>query len=90
MAYHRPRVPIIAITPYEHIYRRLSLFWGVIPTLGEMSDHQAKFEAQTMRCVLDAGLAQPNDYVVMTGGHPIAQHGQTNFLKILQIDDSRL
>lgn len=90
MAHHRPRVPIIAITPYEHIYRRLNLLWGVIPTLGEMSDHQANFEAQTMRCVIDSELAQPKDYVVMTGGHPIAHHGQTNFLKILQIANPEL
>jgi pyruvate kinase len=29
--------------------------------------------------------AQSGDLVVMTGGHPIAQHGLTNFLKVVEI-----
>lgn len=85
MAHLRPSVPILAITPYEHIYRRLNLFWGIYPLMAAMVESQAEFEAQSRNCVLEKGIARPGEYVVMTGGHPITQHGQTNFLKILQI-----
>ena len=85
MAHRRPRVPILALTPNEQICRRLNLVWGVTPMQAAMVESQDEFEAQTQYLVKACGMARPGEYVVMTGGHPIAQHGQTNFLKILQI-----
>jgi pyruvate kinase len=35
--------------------------------------------------LLARGFAQPNDQVVVAGGHPIAARGATNFVKVLQI-----
>ena len=37
--------------------------------------------------LLARGFVKPGDAVVMTGGHPIAARGATNFVKVLQITD---
>jgi pyruvate kinase len=85
MAHQRPRVPVLALTPYEHIYRRLNLLWGVTPVMAGIVDNMRDLERQVQRVVKEQRLAEPGDNVVMTGGHPISQHGQTNLLKVIQI-----
>ncbi len=31
LAMHRPRVPVVAVTPSDQVYRQLALSWGVVP-----------------------------------------------------------
>jgi pyruvate kinase len=82
----RPPVPILALTPYEHICRRLSLIWGVIPVQTIYSDDLIAVEQQVLGLVQKLGLAQPGDWIVLTGGHPFAQRAATNFLKVVQVE----
>ena len=86
MAHLRPRAPILGVTTSEKTYQRLSLVWGVTPMQSFEVEDLRDFEAEVRRIVRECDLAHAGDYVVMTGGHPIAAHGQTNFLKVLQID----
>jgi pyruvate kinase len=81
----RPSVPVLAFTPDEHVYRRLTLLWGIVPMLIDLTDTEEQFEEIARTALIEAGYAQPTDFVVLTGGHPIAQRGQTNFLKMLEI-----
>jgi pyruvate kinase len=81
----RPIVPILAFTPEEDVYRRLNLLWGVIPMMVGYVDHLEDLTAAVSERMLYAGLAQRGDLVVMTGGHPIAARGPTNFVKVVQI-----
>ena len=67
----RPRVPIIAFTPNEDTYRRLTFLWGVRPqqvefvnTVEEMLDH---VEADLLRSL----VVQPGDQVVLVCGFPV-------------------
>jgi pyruvate kinase len=85
VAHYRPDVPIIALTPYEHIYRRLALVWGVIPIRTAYFNGDTEFWNKVIPTVQEEGYAQSGDTVVITGGHPFSQHGDTNFLKIAQI-----
>jgi pyruvate kinase len=85
MAHLRPRVPIIGITPDERIYRQLCLVWGVTPVMGDQYDTIQEFEQQTKRIVRERDLYASGEYVVITGGLPLNEHGPTNFLKLLEL-----
>jgi len=78
----RPRRPIIAVTPSEATYRRLSLLWGTEPVLVE--DFGGDFDlacAQTLR-TLRKQRRLGHRPVVITAGLPFVQHGQTNTVRI--------
>jgi pyruvate kinase len=67
----RPRVPIIAFTPNEDTYRRLTFMWGVRPhqvefvnTIEEMLNH---VEADLLRFQ----VVKPGDQVVLVCGFPV-------------------
>jgi len=85
VAHLRPIVPILAFTPSELVYRRLSLVWGVTPILSDYVDRLDDLGGRVRQVLLARGFAQPGDTVVMTGGHPIAAHGETNFVKVLRV-----
>src|SRR6266508_571071 len=85
VAHLRPIVPILAFTPSEPVYRRLSLVWGVTPILSDYVDRLDDLGGRVRQVLLARGFAQPGDTVVMTGGHPIAAHGETNFVKVLRV-----
>jgi pyruvate kinase len=82
----RPIVPILAFTPSESVYNRLSLVWGVTPIMCDYVDRLDDLGVRVRETLLERGFAKPGDAVVMTGGHPIAARGATNFVKVLQID----
>ncbi|NJK78877.1 MAG: pyruvate kinase [Chloroflexaceae bacterium] len=81
----RPGVPIFAFTETPAVYRQLALLWGIVPIHVKFADTVEQFEQDVQRILLERGFAQEGDLAVMTGGHPIAKRGPTNFLKIVRI-----
>jgi pyruvate kinase len=81
----RPNVPILAFTPSEMVYNRLNLVWGVTPIMSPYVEHLEQLSQQVRETVISRGLAQPGDSIVMTGGHPLAVRGHTNFVKVFQV-----
>jgi pyruvate kinase len=78
----RPTVPIFACTPEPDTFRQLSLVWGVTPALTEhLSDYDAMLGAARHQ-ILERGLAQPGERLVVTAGVPFDMPGTTNLLKI--------
>jgi pyruvate kinase len=80
----RPRAPIAAVTYNDDTYRRLALWWGVVPV-------KSTFETSTDEMILKgeellkrSGLAGPGDTVLMLGGQ---QHtkGATNMMRVLTL-----
>jgi pyruvate kinase len=86
VAHLRPTVPILALTPSEEVYRRLNLVWGVTPIMCEYVDRLDDLGVRVRAVLLERGFAKPGDMVVMTGGHPIAARGATNFVKVFLIE----
>lgn len=82
ISHYRPAVPILAFTPYERVYQRLSLLWGVIPFMTELVDRLEELEQKVRSILIEHGYAQEGDAVVIAGGHPTYKYGPTNFLKI--------
>ncbi len=78
----RPTVPIFACTPEPETYRQLSLVWGVTPALTEHSTNYDVMLSTARRMILERGLAQPGERLVVTAGVPFDMPGTTNLLKI--------
>ena len=78
----RPPVPIFALTPSDETARRVALFWGVTPIICPLLEHLKDLDAFIRQALPQYGIP-PASLVAMTGGHPLAAFGPTNFVKIL-------
>ncbi|MGQ9829168.1 MAG: pyruvate kinase [Roseiflexus sp.] len=85
VARHRPKTPIFALTPSEVVYRQLGLVWGITPILCPYIDRLDDLEDAVRNVLIGQGYARPGDQIVMTGGHPIATRGATNFVKVTRL-----
>ncbi len=84
----RPPGPIIALTQHLHVFRQLSVNWGVSPfMLMEVSDSEATL-ALVEEKLLDSGIVSHGDSLVITGGLPIAARGAANFVKLSRLPES--
>src|SRR5215207_7535372 len=78
----RPTVPIFACTPEADTFRQLSMVWGVTPALTEHFTDYDQMLAVARQQILERGLAQPGERLVVTAGVPFDMPGTTNLLKI--------
>ncbi|WP_048600607.1 pyruvate kinase [Rubeoparvulum massiliense] len=85
---HRPAAPIIAVTPYEEVRRKLALVWGVHAILVDMVGNTDTMLTQAVQAALATQLIQHGDLVVITAGVPVRQPGTTNLMKIHIVGDA--
>jgi pyruvate kinase len=78
----RPTVPIFASTPEPETFRQLALVWGVTPALTQHSTDYDVMLGIARQQILQRGLAQPGERLVVTAGVPFDMPGTTNLLKI--------
>jgi pyruvate kinase len=81
-------VPVYALTPEQSARRRMSLFRECHPVA--MMYHTVDLLtllADAERVMMDSGLLQRGDLVVITSGEPVGKSGGTNTLKIVRIGD---
>jgi len=82
LAKYKPRVPIVAITPYERTARRLSLCWGVYPVIGKEFKSTDEMFASCVAAARQHGYVGEGELAVLTAGVPIGLAGSTNLLKV--------
>jgi len=82
LASYRPAVPVVAFTPEPTTYRQLALVWGVVPRLVERLPDYSSMWAVSRRQLVDQGMAQAGERVVVTAGVPFDVPGTTNLLKV--------
>jgi len=80
----RPPCPIIACTSSEQTYRQLSLNWGVHAVMAKNEENLDDMFDKGIKSVVNAGLLQVGDTIVLTAGVPIGVSGSTNFIKVMQ------
>ena len=85
----RPRTPILAYTPSEHVYRQLALWWGVWPHHIEMQGSTEELIGVVEQRLQDDKLVQRGEHIVIMGGLPIASQARTNFVKLHRVGDGR-
>ncbi len=84
---HRPRMPVLAITPSDVVSGRLLLYWGVYPFHIPERPAIEELFATAARLAREQGLARPGDSIVITGGIPVGVVGSTNLLKVEIIEE---
>lgn len=82
----RPRTPIIAYTPSEHVYRQLALWWGVWPYCIELRGTTEDLIEAVERRLLEDKIVLHGENVVIMGGMPVASRARTNFVKLHHVD----
>jgi pyruvate kinase len=85
--YH-PDAPIIAFTPNERIYRRMSLYWGVSPLMIEEIADVAPLIKRMEEKLLAEGMVKAGDTLVIILGFPIASRPPANLLKLHRVGES--
>jgi pyruvate kinase len=84
---YRPRVPVFAFSPFDNVMRRTALYWGVTPVHMrrlQSTDRMVEAAAQRLR---EMGVVNPNDFIAVIAGNPIAKRGSTNILKVHRIEN---
>jgi pyruvate kinase len=89
MARLRSDIPMIVLTPHEHIRRRMSLTWGVKSYLVDSVTHTDQMFGQVDDLLLGEGLAEAGDKVVVIAGSPPGIAGSTNDLRVHKVGDAR-
>jgi pyruvate kinase len=83
-------VPIFALTPEAETQTKVALFRDVRPfTLAYEGHDREKLMYEAEKVLLDHGVVQKGDIIVITMGEPIGQSGGTNTMKIVKIGEQR-
>ncbi len=83
---YRPRTRIIAITDRIKILRRLKLIWGVHGIVVESLERDSdKAVRQIQDKLLNLGLIQRGEYIVLLAGQPFFARGSTNFIEVEKV-----
>jgi pyruvate kinase len=85
----RPRVPIIALTPFVEVQRRLALSWGVSSRLIRKVETTDEMIEEVEATLLGDGSVRVNDVIVIISGSPMWVTGTTNLLKLHRIGERR-
>jgi pyruvate kinase len=82
----RPRQPVVGMSPAAATCRQLCLSWGVFPAHVTSYRDTDEMFLLTRQWVQDQGLAGSGDRLIITAGVPVGVPGNTNLLKVLQVD----
>lgn len=77
---HRPKRPIIVITPNLKTYNQVSLNFNCYPVLSEMFDGVTDTIEKSKALALSSGLVKKGDSTVIVAGLPFSKPGNTNLV----------
>ncbi len=80
----RPRVPIIACTPSERVFHKMSILYGVLPILDKNYDNMEKINQSSLEKALETKLVEGGQKVVLVSGPKAGKRG-TNTLVIKKL-----
>jgi pyruvate kinase len=86
-ARERPRVPIIALTPFKATARRLCLVWGLHCAFVDEVERFKLAVVSAARVANRDGFAGTADRIIVTAGVPFGQPGTTNILRVAYADE---
>jgi pyruvate kinase len=81
----RPDVPIVAVTGEEQIARRLTLSWGVIPAVTDVSGDVGAVATRLGRELVGREIIPADALVVVVSVTPHLVPGPSNFLKLHRV-----
>lgn len=78
----RPAAPIVAVTPSEGVFRRMTMLWGTVPQLAS-EDEIRDPHPLARRLVRQLGLAQPSQPILFVSGFADSLEGSAPTITIL-------
>jgi pyruvate kinase len=81
---HRPRVPVLAISPRPETVRRLNILFGVRCVRSDEWRNLRNLLDDCARLALDNGVARSGDLIAITAGLPEQQLG-TNLFEVHRV-----
>lgn len=85
------QVPILGFSTDIHAVRRMNLLYGVYPILmREAPEHRSQFANVVDEIVLELGLVQPNEPMVLLGGKPLDAPGTLNTIAVRNAGELRV
>lgn len=84
---YRPECPVIAVTPYDKVARRLALNWGVFPLVTYRTASTDELIQSSVTKALETGYVKKGDLVVVAAGIPVDYAGTTNMIKVHIVGD---
>ena len=85
----RPEVPVVALTPFPEVQRRLGLYWGVGSRLVRKVETTDEMIDEVESALLGDGTVRNGDVLVIISGAPMWVTGTTNLLKLHRVGDRR-
>ncbi len=84
---NRPKAPVIAFTPQDHIMRQMYLYWGVTPHLIRQLTNTDEMIKEIEHIVLKENILKKGEMVAIVASSPLSIMGKTNFIKLHRIGD---
>lgn len=84
---YKPQAPIIAVTPYNNVARKLSLSWGVYPLLTRKMESTDEVIERSVEQAIQSGFVTKGELVVIAAGIPVGYTGTTNMIKVHIVGD---
>ncbi|MGE5673749.1 MAG: pyruvate kinase [Mycobacterium leprae] len=85
---YKPEAPIIAVTSYEAVARKLQLVWGVNTVVKEETADTDSMIDRAVEGALESGLIRNGDLIVITAGVPAGIQGTTNLIKVQTVAET--
>jgi pyruvate kinase len=86
IARFRPSVPILALTPNQHVCYQMALIGGVYPTLAPDPKDTEDMVKIALEQIKQLGMAEPGDRVIIAAGVPFGVRGTTNMLRVERVN----
>ena len=84
----RPETPIVAVTDDERVARRLTLSWGVLPIVGDLSGDADAIAVRLDRQLVQRRVIREESMVVLVSVTPDPAPGPSNFVKLHRVAGS--
>lgn len=85
MARYRPMARLVGASPDSAVVRRLALSWGVEPLLIGVHPSTDALVWHAVESVVQRGIAQTNEYVLVLAGDPKSTGGATDVLRVVRV-----
>lgn len=85
IARYKPKQPIIVLTPHEHVVRQSQLVFGCYPILMKGFSGSTQLIKTIGPKLIEYGLVNKKDRIVVSAGVPFGTPGTTNMLMILTV-----